>query len=256
MAPRQPSRVSGARSRQAQGGVYINWDLAAIQKLAKEASAAEPNALNAIREAHDSLAMLLQRGIAAELQASIKQRGRDQRETQLLLGAIMDERTRVVNVTGFTVGNLDQFAIVRDYYENLDVGTDVFEGRRIYGMFQSSGGHLVDARSLEGGREEQVDPRFIQFRSARSASRKSRKRGRHIRSLPFITIQHPIEGYEYFEKGAKRFRKGGTAIILAAYKEAFKQNGMDFMERWTNRWPSSSSPSASEVAMQRAGYGG
>lgn len=208
----------------------------------------EPNMRKALVYAHEQMARQLQQSIAGELEEAIRSRGREQRESQLLLKALTNKGSRASNVTGFTVGNLESFPGVARYYRNLEVGTSVFVGRTLTGMFQNGAGQLV--RPIRAGenadgsldRTEQIDPRFIVFHKEAKQHRKDYK------PHPLV-VKHPIEGYEFFKKGTAHFRASGGRLEIGFYKEAFARYGVDFMTRWLSRVPSEL-PSASAVSMR------
>ena len=175
---------------------------------------------------HHQLAEELQKQMADALEDSVRETGRAQRpksQTNRLATVIKSPRNRRVNLDGYTVGYLDDFAAVRPYWRGLEVGSSRHVGRFLPGSFQNTSGRLV--RPIEGGK----DPRYLQFRGrgiqplgtggARGANRAVPQMG--------VRIKNPIKGYHYHDRGLRNFISDGGTRELAhtLYAAALKGVG-------------------------------
>lgn len=217
--------------------VNVSIEVGFAADLARLASGERRRADGAILTAHNAMARRAQLEIRQALVEKLQQRGRDQRRSEYLLEAIMEEDNRRVNLRGWTVGYLGENSKVALYYRNLEIGTDVFVGRAIEGSFQDSGGRLMPATS---DREAQIDPRFLQFSSQDKHGNQTFTTGRdgeQVERHPHtIFIQHAIAPYRYFETGLSEFEAIGVAGILEFYIEAFGSESA-FYERLFRRLP-------------------
>ena len=243
-------------ARETTGVLGVSWDFAPARKMAAGIRADTRRADRPIRQAHDKSAFLLQQQMAGKLIDALKKRGRAQDRGNMLIDAIMSEDNAVVDVSGFSVGYLDQFDKVRLYYRNLEEGTAIFVGRTIHGIFIGEDGlpsapakrkrrkgrdnvipyngqQRLPPAGLEGGLvngaagggggtagENNRDPRFASYLISRTG-----------RPAPALVITHQITGYHYIEDGFLAWREKYRPLNIALYRYYMKEAGLDNLDR-------------------------
>lgn len=222
-----------------------------------------PKAQTIVQKVNRKQGRLLQEEILANLRSGIAGGRRAQRPQELLVRAVADKRFVRVTNYGFTLGGIELYSPQAGKYAAIqEVGTSMFVGRTLIGMFQDARGGLVAPN-----RERRIDPRFIQFKRIdpnkahpqRGFYNDRDDKGHYKKGLyrPSVTIggqfakvEHAIKGYHYFEYGTAAFRASGGTDILPLYRKAFEEAGGNFFALWTSVTGGTKGPAASSVSQK------
>lgn len=155
-----------------------------------------------VRRAHERMAKEVNKAQQEVLLERIARRGREQKGSEALVSALVEDGNRELigtSGTGGFVAGVDKFlnsSQAAPYWRNLEQGTHIFVGRRMYGFFRSGGSWSPPTNQ----RRMQTDLRLVYGRDARGNPNNT-----------WVTIQNPIQPYRYLEGGGARFRDAHRA---------------------------------------------
>jgi hypothetical protein len=184
----------------------------------------------------ESEAKLLQEFQQKALQDRVRERDRPQERGNHLVEAIVASDNRQVRGDGFIVGQGLAEGSAQRYFRLIDQGTDIFVGRTLLGFFLDEGGRRLpprpdahDAAKLvqltQGGGLRNTKG---QFRSRALKSDESAHEGGRNGELPrgvfLITINKPIQPYDYIQVGFNNWLEGAKERIVTKLRENLRRN--------------------------------
>lgn len=219
----------------------ISVDVTGLRKMVTDRINSAKRIDGPVLEANTYLAQQLQEAQQGELLTALYQgthnasgRARPQYRDNALAEAIISPQNRFVNVSGFTVGRLDEIPHVRDYWRGLEYGSRAHVGRFLPGYFVGEGGRPVpfDATSVN---------RFVTRRDLLAAGGKEPRAKRTDKPgyggrldgtrTPFrARIQNEIQAIHFQREGFAQWQKieGSATEMREVYAHFLKDYGIDF----------------------------